>query len=64
MPEPCKVFINYLNTGNKCTLSNFPNDTKLGGTADSPQGKEALQRDVGKTRGLAVTKHMKFDKSK
>lgn len=42
------VFINNVDTGVKCTLSNFVNDTKLGGAVDSFEAREALQRDLGR----------------
>ena len=36
------VFINDLDTGFDCILSNFGYDSKLGETVDSLEGKEAL----------------------
>jgi len=31
---------------------------------DCLEGREALQRDLGRLEGWAITSHMKFDKSK
>ena len=39
-------------------------DAKLGGTVDSFEGREALQKDLAELEGLAVTIHMKFNKCK
>jgi len=36
------IFVNHLNTGIKCALSEFANDSKLGGAMDSLEGREAL----------------------
>lgn len=44
-PVLLSVFRNDLDTGFECTLGKFGADMKLGGAADCPEGREALQRE-------------------
>ncbi|KAJ7419449.1 hypothetical protein BTVI_25205 [Pitangus sulphuratus] len=46
------------------TSDRFVDDTKLGGAAESLEGREGLQRDLDKSEGWAITNHVKFNKRK
>ena len=56
-PVLLKVFISDPDKGIKCNLSQFADDTKLGGRVDLLEGKEALSRETwpGWSDGLRPT---------
>ncbi|KAJ7405011.1 hypothetical protein WISP_142557 [Willisornis vidua] len=63
-PVLFNIFINDLYAGLEGILSEFADDTKVGGVVDSPEGREALQRDRDKLENWTTSNHMKFHKGK
>ena len=56
------IFFSYLNEGIESTLSKFPDDTKLGGMADIPEGCAAIQHDLDRLESWAGRNPIRFNK--
>jgi len=63
-PVLFSLFINDLDEGPECTLSQFAGDTKLGGVADTLQGCAAIQHDLDTLGSQTQRNLMKFSKGK
>ena len=53
-----------MDSGIECTLSKFANGTKLCGTVNMQEGRDAIQRDLDRLERWARVNLMKFNKAK
>jgi len=58
------IFVGDMNSGTEYTLSKFANNIKLCGVVDTPEGRDAIQRDLDRLERWACVNHVKFTKVK
>ncbi|PKU44474.1 rna-directed dna polymerase from mobile element jockey-like [Limosa lapponica baueri] len=58
------IFTCDMDSGIECTLSKFVNDTKLCGTVDTLEGRDAIQRDLDRLEKWARVNLVKFSQAK
>ncbi|GAB0184375.1 mitochondrial enolase superfamily member 1 [Grus japonensis] len=63
-PALFNIFVSDMDSGIKCTLSKFVDNTKLCGVVNTLEGRDAIQKDLDRLERWAPANRMKFNKAK
>lgn len=63
-PALSSIFLSNTGSGIECTLSKFTDDTELCGAVDALEGRDVIQRDLGKLERWDCANIVEFNKAK